>query len=145
VRGAWISPDGRFVATGSHGGAGGVKIWETEHGQVVKELPVGMLAGATFSPDGRWLAVHGSEGGRILTAGTWEEGPAIPSGQMAFSRTGPSWPWRRDRVRSSCWNRPPAANRPSDDGRVTSCNTWCIRAVVLTTRAVSAVELPRKE
>jgi WD40 repeat protein len=84
VRGASISPDGRFVAAGSHGGGGGLKVWETEHGQVVKELPLGFMANAVFSPDGKWLAARGSEGGRILTAGTWEEGPAI-QGRLALA------------------------------------------------------------
>jgi WD40 repeat protein len=88
VRGGSISPDGRFVATGSFGGAGGLKLWETEHGQVVKELPLGLMAGAVFSRDGRWLAVFGSDGARVLTVGTWEEGPAIPWGETAFSPDG---------------------------------------------------------
>jgi WD40 repeat protein len=89
VRYVSMSPDGRFVATGSHGSGGGLKIWETEHGQVVKELRPGDLAHAVFSRDGRWLAVRGSEGARILTVGTWEEGPAGACDvAMAFSPDG---------------------------------------------------------
>jgi serine/threonine protein kinase/WD40 repeat protein len=77
VRYTSISPDGRFVATGSHGGEAGLKVWETEHGKVVKELPLGFMAHALFSPDGRWLAATGRDGGRILTVGTWEEGATV--------------------------------------------------------------------
>ncbi|HKI37164.1 MAG TPA: protein kinase [Gemmataceae bacterium] len=84
VRGAWISPDGRLVATFTH--RGGVKIWETEHRQLVKGLS--WAGPPAFSPDGKRLAVSAAEGGRILTVGTWEEGPAIPSGVMAFSPDG---------------------------------------------------------
>jgi WD40 repeat protein len=90
VRYVAISPDGRFVATGSHGHAGGLKVWETERGRLVKELPraVFLDAAAAFSPGGRLLAVHGREGGRILTVGTREEGPAIPAGLAAFAPDG---------------------------------------------------------
>jgi hypothetical protein len=89
VRCLSMSPDGRFVATGIHGGDGGLKIWETEHGQVVKELPLGNLARSVFSPDGKWLAARGNDGGRILTVGTWEEVAAIPAwGAAAFSPEG---------------------------------------------------------
>jgi serine/threonine protein kinase/WD40 repeat protein len=90
VRYTAISRDGRFVATGSHGDAGGLKIWETEHGQVVKERPQDHFfnEAATFSPEGTWLAVEGRQGSRLLTVGTWEEGPAIPPGPAAFSPDG---------------------------------------------------------
>jgi WD40 repeat protein/serine/threonine protein kinase len=89
VRGARISPNGRFVATCSHGGRkGGVRVWETEHGQVVKELAVGILTHAAFSPDGRWLAVTGREGSRLLTVGTWEERPGPEWDSAAFSPDG---------------------------------------------------------
>jgi hypothetical protein len=88
VRQVSISADGRFAETGSHSVAGGIRIWETERGKLIKHLPLGTVAGGTFSPDGRWLAVAGGEGSRVLTVGTWEEGPAIPRGKMAFSPDG---------------------------------------------------------
>jgi serine/threonine protein kinase/WD40 repeat protein/tetratricopeptide (TPR) repeat protein len=89
VRYASVSPDGRFVVTGTHDGEGSFKIWETEHGQAVKELALGPFARSAFSPDGRWLAVQGAVGGRILTTGSWEEGPAIQwAGYPAFSWDG---------------------------------------------------------
>jgi WD40 repeat protein len=90
VRYTAVSPDGRFVVTGSHGDAGGLKVWETENGQVVKERPLDSFfsEAVTFSPDGSWLAVEDRRGGRLLTVGTWEEGPAIPPGPAAFSPDG---------------------------------------------------------
>jgi serine/threonine protein kinase/WD40 repeat protein len=88
VRGTLLSPDGRFVATCSFGGRGGVKVWETECGEVVKELPLGILTHAAFSPDGKWLAVRGREGGRLLTVDTWEERPVPEWREAAFSPDG---------------------------------------------------------
>ena len=84
VRGAFISPDGRLAATVTH--LGGVKIWETEHRQLVKELP--SARDPAFSPDGKRLAVPATQGSCILTVGNWEEGPALPLGFMAFSPDG---------------------------------------------------------
>jgi WD40 repeat protein len=78
VRSVAMNPDGRFVATGSHNTEDGLKIWDTEHGRLVKELRLGTMASAAFSPDGRWLAARGTDGSRLLTAGTWDEGPQIP-------------------------------------------------------------------
>jgi serine/threonine protein kinase/WD40 repeat protein len=88
VRCACASPDGRFVATATFGGDGGVKIWETERGRVVKELRLAHCP--MFSPDGKWLAVKGIAAGRILTVGTWEEGAVIQSwdSAVAFSPDG---------------------------------------------------------
>jgi WD40 repeat protein len=87
---AFISPDGRFVATAGPGGANSIKVWETGNGQVVKELRLGGWTYAAFSPDGQRLAVRGEDGGRILIVGTWEEGPAVQwSGSAAvFSPDG---------------------------------------------------------
>jgi hypothetical protein len=68
------------VATGSHHGEDGVKIWETERMQMVKQLRLGVLSSATFSPNGQWLAAAGNDGGRILTVGTWEVRAEIPAG-----------------------------------------------------------------
>jgi serine/threonine protein kinase/WD40 repeat protein/Flp pilus assembly protein TadD len=85
VRGARITPDGRFVATTGHGGTGNTLVWDVKTRRVVKELPTGPLSESLFSPDGRWFAASGTYGGRILRVGTWE-GPAVEwNGAAAFS------------------------------------------------------------
>jgi hypothetical protein len=81
-----ISPDSRWVATGSHGtikGAG-AKVWDAQSGKLVKELPVGSYCHVAFSPDGRWLATGGG-GCRLWRVGTWEEGPKVGGGDFTFS------------------------------------------------------------
>jgi WD40 repeat protein len=86
VRSAALSPDGRFVATGSHNADDGIKIWDMDHDQPIKELPLGTLSHGVFSPDGKWLAACGAEGSYLLTVGSWEAGPPIPRfGSAAFS------------------------------------------------------------
>jgi serine/threonine protein kinase/WD40 repeat protein len=80
VRWCAVSPDGRWVATGTHGmtpGAG-AKVWDSQTGKCVVDLPVGGLCHVWFSPDSRWLATW-SLGFRIWKVGTWEEGPALGS------------------------------------------------------------------
>jgi WD40 repeat protein/tetratricopeptide (TPR) repeat protein len=78
VRGIAVSPDGRFAVTGSHGGNGSTKIWETENGRLLKEASLGPISTGVFSPDGKWLTIRGTLGRRWLRVETWEEGPSIP-------------------------------------------------------------------
>lgn len=77
VRRCAVSPDGRWVATGSHTlreGAG-AKVWDAHDGRHVKDLPVSTCS-VSFSPDGKWLLTM--EGGpRLWVVGTWEEGPNL--------------------------------------------------------------------
>jgi WD40 repeat protein len=76
VRFCAVSPDGRWVATGSHSlheGAG-AKVWDARDGKHVKDLPVGVSCRVQFSPEGKWLLTTGG-GCRLWTVGTWEEGP----------------------------------------------------------------------
>jgi WD40 repeat protein len=86
VRGGALSPDGRWVATGSHGTHQGVgaKVWDAQSGKLVKELPVYSYCQVAFSPNGRWLAT-GAGGCRLWRVGTWEEGPKVGGAPFAFS------------------------------------------------------------
>ena len=93
VRFCAVSPDGRWVATGTHGlreGAG-AKVWDARAGKHVKDLPVGFGCLVHFSPDGKWLLTTGG-GFRLWAVGTWEEGPSLGGNPMnlmgAFSCDG---------------------------------------------------------
>jgi serine/threonine protein kinase/WD40 repeat protein/tetratricopeptide (TPR) repeat protein len=73
VRGGVVSPDGRWVVTGSHwydGSAGGkVKVWEADTGRLVASLPYPDVTGSSgFSPDSRWLYVSGTADRRLEVA-----------------------------------------------------------------------------
>jgi serine/threonine protein kinase/WD40 repeat protein len=73
VRFIAISPDGRWVVTGSHGAADGMKLWDAQTGRLVHDFPgvpdeVGYVR--SFSPDGRWLAVWW-DGWVLFETTTW--------------------------------------------------------------------------
>lgn len=75
VRCGDVSPDGRYVATGSHNArlGAGARIWDANSGELLHELPVGNFCFVQFSPDSRWL-VTASGGIRLWNAATGEEG-----------------------------------------------------------------------
>jgi hypothetical protein len=71
-----VSPDGRWVVTGTHN-QGAVKVWNASDGQLVKTLAEwGADYGSHFSPDGRWLTT-GLDGGRLYAVETWLPGPKV--------------------------------------------------------------------
>ncbi len=80
TRGVAISPNGKYAATCSHSGDEGVKVWDTETGQLLVRIPVGGMAWAAFSPNGDWLEVAGARCRRLLKVGTWEGSPLESSG-----------------------------------------------------------------
>lgn len=64
ARYAAISPDGRWVATFGwfwDGISNNADIWEAETGRHVRELPAQGGSSGRFSPNGRWLIVHGTD------------------------------------------------------------------------------------
>jgi serine/threonine protein kinase/WD40 repeat protein len=91
VRSAAVSPDGRWVATGSHTSddACAVRVWDARTGRLVQSLPVPGPCGVAFGPDGRWLLTT-SGGGRLWRAGTWEEGPGLGGRTACFAPDGRS-------------------------------------------------------
>jgi WD40 repeat protein len=71
TRSVAVSPDGKWVATGSHTGPN-VKIWDTTTGKLAHELVLEIMNGVLFSPDGRWL-VTTSGGSRLWSTDSWKE------------------------------------------------------------------------
>ena len=90
VRCIAVSPDGRWVATGSHWGTK-VKVWHAQSGKLEKELPVETGSMVVFSPNGKWLATTG-DGLRLWAVNSWDEGPHIGGGTsftpVAFTNDG---------------------------------------------------------
>src|SRR5262249_55988032 len=85
VRFCAVSPDGRWVATGSHHSQSVfVKVWDGRTGKFETDLPVHGSSFVGFSPDGRWLATTGG-GCRLWIVGSWQEGPRISGDQFAFA------------------------------------------------------------
>jgi serine/threonine protein kinase/WD40 repeat protein len=88
-----ISPDGRWVVTGDHGGQG-LTVWNADSGRVVKRLCDGHLGRSIFSPDCRFLAGGFSaiDGkmfmGRVWDVTTWREISAFVGMPLAFAPRG---------------------------------------------------------
>jgi WD40 repeat protein len=88
VRGCCVSPDGRLVATCTHGclpDQYGCKVWNVADGTLVKELALGPFQGACFSPDGHWLCQGNAGGVRLWRVQTWEEGPRLTDRPAGFA------------------------------------------------------------
>jgi WD40 repeat protein len=93
----WVkmSPDGRWIVTGSHhldGSGVKWKVWETDTGKLLANLPhpdVNDCPG--FSPDSRWLYVTGTED-RRLDVGHLAS-PSVPVVASAKPRS-PAWQGR---------------------------------------------------
>jgi serine/threonine protein kinase/WD40 repeat protein len=84
-----VSPDGRWVATGSHGGTG-ARVWDAATGRLVVDLvPTHSAWGVRFSPDGKWLATSAGVC-RLWAVDSWQAGPALGAayGNVAFSPDG---------------------------------------------------------
>jgi WD40 repeat protein len=89
VRSCAVSPDGHWVATGSHGSTDGLgaKVWDAATGELSKEFRVPPFCTVTFSPDGRWLMTN-SGGCRLWEVGSWTEGPKVGGSGGCFSPDG---------------------------------------------------------
>jgi WD40 repeat protein len=90
VRYCSVSPDGRWLATGSHWlrEGSGAKIWNTRDGGHIVDLPVGGSCIVQFSPDSKWLLTT-SDTHQLWEVGTWKPGPTLPGhsgfGKAAFT------------------------------------------------------------
>ena len=71
TRAVALSPDGRWVATGSHGYSN-VKVWDARTGRLVCDFPESPRRSLGLSPDGHWLAIgRADQGWELLESGTW--------------------------------------------------------------------------
>jgi len=89
-----ISPDGKWIATGTYlTDPGGTTIYDAESGRAVKELATGD-AWPFFSPDGKWLVTGAAMTYQFWAVETWKKLHAIPRaestsrGVLAFSPDG---------------------------------------------------------
>ncbi len=92
VRRCAVSPDGKWVAAGSHLPASerltNACVWDAGTGKLVKSLPVGVTVFVWFSPRGHWLATVSPADGecRLWRSGSWEAGPRFANAiDIAFS------------------------------------------------------------
>jgi WD40 repeat protein/tRNA A-37 threonylcarbamoyl transferase component Bud32 len=93
---AWvsISPDGRWIASGTWKGTG-VKVWDVRAAKLARDLAVERNASVAFSPDGKWLVTGTGEEYGFWQVGSWQrlhailrEGAGDIWGWMAFSPDG---------------------------------------------------------
>ena len=88
-----LSPDGRWVATGTWHGTSGAKVWDARDGGEPRLLVRGD-ARVAFSPDGRWLVTGTADEYRFWEVATWRPGLTKPRdqvglpGPMAFTPDG---------------------------------------------------------
>jgi len=103
VRLVVVSPDGRWVVTGSHWydeSGSRFKVWDADTGRLVANLPypdVAELGG--FSPDSRWLHYSDGKQSQRLEVASLAAIPVRPAGDIAPANARP-WEegWRRERV-----------------------------------------------
>ncbi len=90
VRCCDISPDGRWVVTGTYSDPGqpGAVVWNARTGERAADIPaVPRFCDVAFSPDGRWLITSGG-GCRLWDVGTWKPGPDLGGAAFAFATDG---------------------------------------------------------
>jgi serine/threonine protein kinase/WD40 repeat protein len=68
-----LSPDGRWAVTSSHTYSS-VKVWDTRNGRLVHDFPESPRRSVgTFSPDGHWLSLIGTDQSwELFDTRTWE-------------------------------------------------------------------------
>jgi WD40 repeat protein len=92
VRGAHVSPDGKWVATGSgfpKDKSRLIKIWHGQDGSYVCDLPLsGEFGWGRFSPDSKWFASYTGAGSKLWKVGEWNRAVRSYPGEFVFSPDG---------------------------------------------------------
>jgi tetratricopeptide (TPR) repeat protein len=81
-----VSPDGEWLATGSHG-KNGAQVWRVRDGRQVAHLAIEGLVGVLFSPDGKWLMTTNPPC-RLWAVGAWSEPRRIDGYGLCFAPDG---------------------------------------------------------
>jgi WD40 repeat protein/tetratricopeptide (TPR) repeat protein len=81
-----VSPDGEWLATGSHS-LGGAQVWRMRDAARVAELAVEGGAGVRFSPDGKYLMTTAAPC-RLWEVGSWRQAREIDGTGYCFSADG---------------------------------------------------------
>jgi WD40 repeat protein len=67
-----VSPDGQWLATGTHVVSHGAQVWRIRDGAKVADLPIDYGTGVAFSPDWQWLMTS-IPPCRLWAVGSWQE------------------------------------------------------------------------
>jgi serine/threonine protein kinase/WD40 repeat protein/tetratricopeptide (TPR) repeat protein len=81
-----VSPDGQWLATGSHG-KNGAQVWRLGDTTQVAALAIEGLIGVLFSADGKWLMTTYPPC-RLWAVGTWHQAQQIGGRGLCFSAEG---------------------------------------------------------
>ena len=88
------SPDGKWIAAGYWNGPN-LRLWDTQTGRLIRQLPTLGSALAAFTPDGRWLVSGAPDEYCFWNVETGARGLRIPRapagtiwGPMVFTRDG---------------------------------------------------------
>jgi WD40 repeat protein/Tfp pilus assembly protein PilF len=81
-----VSPDGEWLATGSHG-KNGFQVWHIRDATKVAQITIEGLVNVLFSPDGKWLMTT-SPPCRLWAVDTWQEARRIDGEGLSFSYDG---------------------------------------------------------
>jgi serine/threonine protein kinase/WD40 repeat protein/tetratricopeptide (TPR) repeat protein len=83
-----VSPNGEWLATGTHVASRGAQVWRIRDTTKVADLPIDYGTGVIFSPDSRWLMTT-MPPCRLWEVGTWREATQKIGGQgCCFSPDG---------------------------------------------------------
>ena len=82
-----VSPDGKWLATGTHTTSRGAQVWRIADLAKVAEFPIDRGTAVIFSPDGKWLMTT-SAPCQLWEVGTWRKANQVGDGRGCFSPDG---------------------------------------------------------
>ncbi len=82
-----VSPDGEWLATGSHVATKGTQVWRIRDASKVADLPIDYGTEVVFSPEGQWLMTTNAPC-RLWAVDTWLEARQIGGEGRCFSPDG---------------------------------------------------------